>query len=89
MSNDVDPMKAGGAEQGRNAAITGWGYYVPEKVLTNEALEEMVDTDDEWIRLRTGIRERRLVGPEDLPHELPYATAVSVTFAGGLVGVQS
>src|SRR5947207_2061655 len=65
MSNDVDPMKAGGAEQGRNAAITGWGFYVREKVLTNKALEAMVDTDDEWIRLRTGIRERRVVGPED------------------------
>ncbi len=44
----------------RNAAITGWGMYVPEQVLTNHELEQMVDTSDEWIVSRTGIRERRL-----------------------------
>ena len=42
------------------AAITGWGYYSPEKVLTNEDLEKLVETSDSWIRSRTGIVERRL-----------------------------
>lgn len=42
------------------AAITSVGHYVPEKVLTNFDLEKMVDTNDEWIRSRTGIRERRM-----------------------------
>ena len=42
------------------AHIVGWGRYVPERVLTNEDLSRMVDTSDEWIRTRTGIRERRL-----------------------------
>src|SRR4028119_1945266 len=42
------------------AGITGLGYYVPERVLTNADLERMVETNDEWIRSRTGIRERRL-----------------------------
>src|SRR5262245_2900230 len=45
------------------AAITGWGMAVPERVLTNADLERMVNTSDEWITTRTGIRERRIVGP--------------------------
>lgn len=43
-----------------NAHITGWGMYVPQRVLTNEELSKTVDTSDEWIRDRTGIRERRI-----------------------------
>ncbi|MGC9335273.1 MAG: beta-ketoacyl-ACP synthase III [Anaerolineae bacterium] len=45
------------------ARITGWGKYVPERILTNFDLEKMVDTSDEWIRTRTGIRERRIAAP--------------------------
>lgn len=45
----------------RHAEITGVGSYLPERVLTNADLERMVDTSDEWIVTRTGIRERRLV----------------------------
>ncbi len=41
--------------------ITGWGMYVPQNVLTNHDLEKMMDTNDEWIVSRTGIRERRIV----------------------------
>jgi 3-oxoacyl-[acyl-carrier-protein] synthase-3 len=44
------------------AAITAVGGYVPEKVLSNADLEKMVDTTDEWITTRTGIRERRILG---------------------------
>jgi len=44
-----------------NATITAIGTYVPEKILTNKDLEKMVDTNDEWIRTRTGIQERRIV----------------------------
>ncbi len=43
------------------AAITAVGGYVPEKVLTNFDLEKLVDTNDEWIRTRTGISERRIL----------------------------
>ena len=46
------------------AAITAVGGYVPEKILTNHDLEKMVDTSDEWIRTRTGIKERRIVTNE-------------------------
>ncbi|MDW8060472.1 MAG: beta-ketoacyl-ACP synthase III [Thermomicrobium sp.] len=49
----------------QRAAITGWGGYVPARVLTNADLERMVATSDEWIVTRTGIRERRIAGPED------------------------
>ena len=43
------------------AAITGVGGYVPEDILTNAMLEKMVDTNDEWIYTRTGIKERRIL----------------------------
>src|SRR5690606_31777776 len=44
-----------------SAAITAVGAYVPEYVLTNQMLEKMVDTNDEWITTRTGIKERRIL----------------------------
>jgi 3-oxoacyl-[acyl-carrier-protein] synthase-3 len=47
----------------RRARISSLGVYVPERVLTNAELEKMVDTSDEWIRTRTGIRERHVVEP--------------------------
>lgn len=48
----------------RRAAITSVGHYLPEQRLTNSDLEEMVETSDEWIRTRTGIRERRILGDD-------------------------
>jgi 3-oxoacyl-[acyl-carrier-protein] synthase-3 len=47
------------------ARIAGLGTYLPERVLTNRDFERMVDTSDEWIMSRTGIRERHVVGPEE------------------------
>ena len=47
-----------------SAAITAVGGYVPEYVLTNQILETMVDTNDEWITTRTGIKERRILKEE-------------------------
>ena len=57
------------------ARITGWGKYVPERVLTNADLEKMVDTSDEWIRTRTGIRERRIAGPGETCSTMSLAAA--------------
>ena len=57
-----------GIANGRNGyrvAITGIGCGVPERVLTNAELETLVDTSDEWIVKRTGIRERRIAAPEE------------------------
>ncbi len=48
---------------GRRAYISAVGHYVPPKILTNFDLEKMVDTNDEWIRTRTGIKERRILEP--------------------------
>ncbi|HPE83361.1 MAG TPA: 3-oxoacyl-ACP synthase, partial [Aequorivita sp.] len=47
------------------AAITAVGSYVPEYVLSNKILETMVDTNDEWITSRTGIKERRILKDKD------------------------
>ncbi|HHT9138712.1 MAG TPA: beta-ketoacyl-ACP synthase 3, partial [Candidatus Wunengus sp. YC60] len=48
-------------QQNQRASITGIGSYLPSKVLTNCDLEKMVDTSDDWIVQRTGIKERRIV----------------------------
>lgn len=49
----------------RYAHIVGWGKYVPDKILTNDDLSELVDTSDEWILARTGVSERRIAGPKE------------------------
>lgn len=56
-----------------NAAITAIGSYVPERVLTNADLEKLVETNDEWIVKRTGIRERRIAADEQFTSDLIYA----------------
>jgi len=58
------------------AHITGWGMSVPEPVLTNEDLERMVETSDEWIVERTGIRERRIARTGEFPSDLAAEAAV-------------
>ena len=68
----------------RNAAITGWGMAVPERVLTNADLERMVETSDEWITSRTGIKERRIVGPEDSTTSLSVTAARQALDTAGL-----
>jgi 3-oxoacyl-[acyl-carrier-protein] synthase III len=57
------------------ARITGWGKYVPERRLTNFDLEKMIDTSDEWIRTRTGIRERRIAAPGETCCSMSLASA--------------
>ncbi|KLT16037.1 ketoacyl-ACP synthase III [Neobacillus vireti] len=54
------------------ARITAIGTYVPEKKLLNEDLEKMVDTNDEWIVQRTGIKERRIAGGKEYASNLAY-----------------
>src|SRR5438477_7101886 len=49
----------------RYVRIAGWGKYLPERIMPNAELAEMVDTSDEWIRARTGIGERRIAAPEE------------------------
>ena len=65
------------------AHITGWGMSVPEKVMTNDDIAELVDTNDEWIRERTGIERRRIAAPEDTSATLGAQAAIEA--AGGKV----
>jgi 3-oxoacyl-[acyl-carrier-protein] synthase-3 len=59
----------------RRAQIVGVGAYAPERILTNAELEKMVDTSDEWIRQRTGIRERRVAADHEAPSDLGLRAA--------------
>lgn len=66
------------------AHITGWGMSVPEKVLTNEDLSKMVDTNDAWIRERTGIRERHIAGEGETASSLGTEAAFRALKMAGL-----
>jgi len=55
--------------------IAGTGSYLPERILTNAELEQMVDTNDEWIRTRTGMRERRIARPDEATSDMAAAAA--------------
>lgn len=59
----------------RSVGIAGIGFYVPKKVLTNFDLEKMVDTTDEWIRTRTGVRERRIADDNEATSDLAIEAA--------------
>ena len=67
------PVRADDPPRARYAHIVGWGYHVPEKVITNQDLAQIVDTNDEWIRTRTGIAERHVAAD---PKETSASLAV-------------
>ena len=63
--------------------IIGIGHYVPDKVVTNQDLEKIMDTSDEWIVTRTGIKERRYASPDQANSDLSYEAArVALARAG-------
>lgn len=64
--------------------IAGTGSYLPEKVLTNRDLERMVDTSDEWIFTRTGIRERHIAAEEELASDLALQASRRALNAAGM-----
>src|SRR3972149_6349735 len=66
------------------AHITGWGMSVPEPVLTNDDLAKIVDTNDEWIRERTGIRERRIARENEFPSTLGTRAALKALSVANL-----
>lgn len=72
----------------RPVGIIGTGMYVPEKVLTNADMEKIVDTNDEWIVSRTGIRERHIAAPEQATSDLAYEAAVRALDKAGLTADQ-
>ena len=61
--------------QGRTVSIVGTGSYAPDRILTNAELEKMVDTSDEWIVTRTGIRERHIAAAEQATSDLAAEAA--------------
>jgi 3-oxoacyl-[acyl-carrier-protein] synthase-3 len=61
--------------QGRSCSITGVGSYVPEKILTNADLEKMVETSDEWITSRTGIKERHIAAKDEFTSDMAAKAA--------------
>jgi 3-oxoacyl-[acyl-carrier-protein] synthase-3 len=61
----------------RTVSIVGTGSYTPEKILTNEELSKMVDTSDEWITTRTGIKERRIAGKDELVSDMAAKAALN------------
>ena len=69
---------------GRPVKIQSGGVYVPPKVLTNYDLEKMVNTSDDWIVERTGIRERRIADEGISTSDLAYKAAVSCLDSAGV-----
>jgi 3-oxoacyl-[acyl-carrier-protein] synthase III len=67
-----------------HSKIIGTGSYLPEKILTNKDLEQMVDTTDEWIFTRTGIRERHIAAPNELTSDLATAAAEHAIASAGI-----
>jgi 3-oxoacyl-[acyl-carrier-protein] synthase III len=76
----------GAADTGTAVSITGLGCYVPERVVTNDELAQHVDTSDEWIIERTGIRERRMAAPEQALSDLALPAARAALADAGLDG---
>ena len=73
-----------GVANGRPISITGLGCRVPERVVTNDELSRTLDTSDEWIRERTGIRERRVAKPEEAMSDLSLPAARAALAQAGV-----
>ncbi len=63
--------------------IAGWGAYLPERVLSNDDMAELVDTSDDWIFTRTGVRQRHIAAPQELTSDLAlHAARAALARAG-------
>ena len=67
-----------------HARITGTGSFAPKKIITNQDLEKLVDTSDEWITERTGIKERRIAEKGQNTSDLAYEAGKKALKAAGL-----
>jgi len=70
--------------QGRTCSIIGVGSYLPSRVLTNLELEKLVDTSDEWITSRTGIKERRIAADDEFTSDLASKAALKALENAGV-----
>ena len=75
-------------KSGRTVSIIGTGSYVPERILTNQELEKIVETSDEWIRTRTGIGERRIAAPEETTSDMATNAALAAMSQAGVSAEQ-
>jgi 3-oxoacyl-[acyl-carrier-protein] synthase-3 len=75
-----------GRTNGIPVSITGLGCHVPERVVTNDELARLVDTSDEWIVTRTGIRERRFAAPEEALSDLALPASRAALEQAGVSG---
>ncbi len=66
------------------SVVLGCGSYLPSRVLTNAELSRMVDTSDEWIRQRTGIRERHIAGEGETTSDMALKAARAALTAAGM-----
>lgn len=82
MSKKFKNPRAQHGFQGRTCSIISVGSYVPERVLTNQHLEKMVETTDEWITTRTGIKERRLAAENEFTSDLATRAALKAMERG-------
>ncbi len=73
---------------GRSCSISGVGSYVPEQVLTNHDLEKMVETSDDWITTRTGIKERRIAAQNEFTSDLATKAAQRAMEQAGVTADQ-
>ena len=76
----------GTARNGVEISITGLGCKVPDRVVTNDELSQYVDTSNEWILERTGIRERRIAAPDEALSDLAYPACREALQQAGLQG---
>ena len=76
----------GSAAAGKDVSITGLGVKVPDRVMKNDELSQFVDTSDEWIHARTGIRERRIASQEEALSDLALPAARDALAQAGLDG---
>ena len=76
----------GSATSNGRVSITGIGSRAPERVMTNDELAQMVDTSDEWIMERTGIRERRVAAPDEAMSDLALPASLAALEQAGLKG---
>lgn len=70
----------------KKAVITGTGSYLPSRILTNAELETMVDTSDDWITQRSGIKERRIAGSDETTGTMALQAAKKALESAGLKG---
>lgn len=68
----------------KRAGILGTGSYIPEKVVTNDDLAQILDTNDEWIRTRTGIRERHVAAKHENASDMAVAAAEKAIEMAGI-----